>query len=51
MSAVVAGFGVGGGSLSEINRSSVALEYMSHSLNSLKGGYVGDNIGDDNRGY
>ena len=24
---------------------------MSHSLNSLKGGYIGDYIGDDYRGY
>ena len=25
--------------------------YMSHSLNSLKGGYIGDYIGDYYRGY
>ena len=26
-------------------------DYMSHSLNSLKGGYIGDYIGDYYRGY
>ena len=35
----------------ERTEAATASTHMSHSLNSLKGGYIGDYIGDQYRGY
>ena len=44
--------GKGGGVISRDQQIlSGLIEYMSYSLDSLKGGYVGDSIGDDNGDY